>query len=212
MKEIAALALCTRSCQVTVHNETPHVITSSGIVIFGQPDNLPNSMDISSRESQRYDYSNNRFSLKGCAGIQRFTVKFSETSKLCFFVAFKNSTIQLSKNACNKVALLLVKNDYINETLDVRYFDKIMKNKKPCPTFDGCLQDSGYERTYRSSIANRENIFQMECNNITIEVSMTHTRRCEVVVKVISPDSPKAVTSTRTLEVSYRYSVRAIQS
>ena len=167
------------------------MITSSGNVIFGHPDNLLDSMDISSCESQRYDYSNGT-SLKGCAGIQKFIVKFLETSKLCFFIAFRNSTIQLRKKASNKVALLLVENDYINETLDVRYFDKIMKNEEQCPIFEGCLQDKQYKRTYRSSIANEENMFQMECNNITIEVSMTHTRHCDVVVKVISK---KAITS-----------------
>lgn len=165
-------------------------------------------MDISPNESQRYDYSM-RFSLKGCAGIQKFIVN-SDTSKLCFFVAFKNSTIQLKKDNRNKVALLLVTNDYINKDLDLRYFDKVMKNKKPCPTFDGCLQDRQYECTYRSSIASEENIFKMKCKDITIQVSMTHSRHCDIVVKVIDK---KAVKSTCTLEVSYsRYSMKAIQS
>ena len=130
-----------------------------------------------------------RYSLKGCAGIQKFTVTFSETLKLCFFVAFKNSTIQLRKKARNKVALLLVNEDYLSEKLDVCYFDKVMKNEDPCPTFKGCLQDSGYKCTYRSAFASKENIFQMECNNITIQVSMTHLHHCDVVVKVISKEA-----------------------
>lgn len=130
-----------------------------------------------------------RYSLKGCAGIQTFIVRFSETSKLCFFVAFKNSIIQLRRNARNKVALLLVKDDYIKNKLDVRYFDKVMKNEDECPKFEGCLQDKGYKRTYQSAIASEENMFQMECNSITIQVSMTHTRHCDVDVKVISKEA-----------------------
>ena len=179
MEEITNLSHNKRSVLVYIHNKTCYTIETSRFVIFGvQEKRTVNT--ISPKTKQGYNYEKSLVSLKGCAGIQTFAVKLSETTQLCFLVAFRNSTIQIRRQSRNKVALLLIKDR--NITPDVRYFERIMKNEDPNPDLPGCYPGGQCDCTFKATIASEQPVFQMEFENIVIHISMTTYYESEVNV------------------------------
>ena len=178
LEEIAHLSKAERSCLVVVDNKTSYTIESSSIAIFGVP-RRSGVTEILPNIKYGFRFKKSRFSLKGCAGIQTIVVRKSNTSKLCFLVAFRNYTIQL-KNSRNKVAFLYMK-DCITEA-DVQFFEKIMRNVEPNPDVLGCYPSGKYDCTFKATIASEQPAFSMEFNNILIDISMTQDFAAEVKV------------------------------
>ena len=179
MEEITNLSHNKRSVLVYVHNKTSYTIETSRFVIFGEQ-NQRSVNTISPNSKRGYNYEKTTVSLKGCAGIQTFAVKLSETSELCFLVAFRNYTIQVRRRSRNKVALLFLKD--CNITADVCYFERIMKNVESNPDLPGCYTSSKYDSTFQAIIASEQPTFQMEFENIVIHISMTPRYDSEVRV------------------------------
>ena len=180
MEEITNLSHNKRSVLVYVRNKTCYTIETSRFVIFGVQKQR-NVNTISPKTKQGYNYEKSLVSLKGCAGIQTFAVKLSETTQLCFLVAFRNYTIQIRRQSRNKVALLFLKDH--NITPDVRYFERIMKNEDPNPDLPGCYPSDQYGCTFKATIASEQPVFQMAFENIAIRISMTP--HCDSEVNMI---------------------------
>ena len=182
MEEITNLSHNKRSVLVNVQNKTCYTIETSKYVIFGVQKQYDVNKIIFPNTKRGYNYEKSTVSLKGCAGIQTFSVKFSKTSELCFLLAFRNSTFQIRRRSRNKVALLFLKDR--NITADVRYFERIMKNVEPNPDLPGCYPSGIYDYTFKATIASEQPVFQMEFENIAICISMTPSYDSEVEVIV----------------------------
>lgn len=190
MEEITNLSHKKRSVLVYVHNKTSYTIETSRFVIFGEQKQrnvnviLPNA-------KRGYNYEKSTVSIMGCAGIQTFSIKLSETSELCFLVAFRNYTIQVRRRSRNKVALLFLKD--LNITPDVCYFERIMKNVESNPDLPGCHPSGDYDCTFNATIASEQCVFQMEFENIAICISMTPYYDSEVKVIISTIEVPNKV-------------------
>lgn len=180
--EMNSLARNQRSCLLRVHNNTPYFISASCITIFGGYDTRSVNA-IQPNGYQPYYYKKSNLSLKGCAGIQIFAVKVSETSKLCFLVAFRNYTIQIRKRSQNKVAVLRI-NDFEAKP-DLRCFDEIMKNENSNPqfrSFKGCYKSD--KPIFRSAYAGLPMPSQLQLDHITIDFSITPSFASHVEIKI----------------------------
>ena len=187
LEEITYLSQNKRSTLVRVRNETPYVIESSCITIFGAQKESGVS-EISPKTERGYNYKKSKLSFKGCAGIQTFGVKLSETSKLRFLVAFRNLTVQIKKKFHNKVALLFIEDCDINADLDVVIFERIMRNEDPNPDLPGCYPRGKYDCTFKATIASEQPTFHMIYDSIKIVVSMMPDYKSEVGVIVLTSE------------------------
>ena len=143
-----------------------------------------------------FRFKKSRFSLKGCAGIQTFVVKLSDTSEICFLVAFRNYAIQLINSRSNKVAFLYMKDRITYTEADVCFYGKIMRNVDPNPDLLGCYPSDKYECTFKAIIAS-EPAIHMEFDNIVIDISMTPDCAAEVKV-IISTNKSEERTSSES--------------
>ena len=174
-----------RSCQVLVKNQTQYTITSFSHSIFGKCKANVETLEIAPKSDQAYFYEKEKYSLTGCAGVQIFIVHLSASSKLSFLVAFRNYTIQLGKKSRNKVAILRMNDNWHCYTkIDLRSFDEIMKNEMSSPIF----YLDGYNRrdecTFKSVLAAEHSGFQVEFDNIIVDISMTPDLKSKVEVKL----------------------------
>lgn len=185
MEEITFLSQNKRSTLVRVRNNTPYVIETSCITIFGAQKESGVS-EIPPKTEQGYNYKKSKLSFKGCAGIQTFGVKLSETSKLHFLVAFRNLTVQIKKKFHNKVALLFTEDSNINADLDVVIFERIMRNEDPNPDLPGCYPRGKYGCTFKATIASEQPTFEMTYDSIQIVVSMMPDFKSEVGVILLT--------------------------
>ena len=180
--EVNSLARNQRSCLLQVRNNTPYSISASCIAIFGGYDTR-NVNAIKPNGYRPYYYKKSNLSLKGCAGIQIFAVKVSETSELCFLVAFRNYTIQIRKRSQNKVAVLRI-NDHEAKP-DQRSFDEIMKNENSNPQFKSfkeCYESD--KPIFGSAYASSQMPSQLELDHITIDFSITPSFASHVEIKI----------------------------
>ena len=179
------LALNKRSCLVYVHNKTSYVIKNTRIAIYGEIDNS-RIAKIPSQTTEAYHFNKSTISLKGCAGIQIFSV---EGLNINFLVAFRNDTVQLRKQSCNKVAILRINNYDLN--VDIDFFENIMNHEgQECPTFNGCYNGSGTERIFIAALASERSDVYINCDSIKIEAIMTKSFGSEVDVTVSTNQPP----------------------
>ena len=171
MGEIAFLTLNKRSCLVRVHNATCYTINNNPIAIYGEIDGSHcGPIDIFSQKTESYLFKKTTVSLVGCAGIQMFDV---EGSNISFVIAFRNYTIQLRKRSRNKVAILRINNNDL-EDVDLRdFFRNIMEHEGPGhPTFNGCYI-SDAERIFTAALASESSAIRIKFDDIKIDVKMS---------------------------------------
>ena len=181
-EEIVFLSQNKRSCLAEVKNQTSYTISCFGRAILGMQEHTDDH-EIQPRQQKSYSFKKSDYSLKGCAGILIFTVEISEASPLYFLVAFRNYTVQIRKQSCNKVAILRINDSKIKPGL--RFFYELMKNEEPCPSFDKCCYRSN-DPTFKATIAHETPNFMIEYDNIEIKVSMTRSFQSQVFVTVYS--------------------------
>ena len=163
-----------RSCELHIRNHSACPMSTISYAIFGDRPK-EQRIDLEDGEDDTQIFEKKMLSLKGCAGIQTFCIRFSKDETFCFLVAFRNYTIQMKKKSQNRVVVFFI-NDYqlsLNE-VDVRYFDQLMRNEELQPTkISNYRKDCQNTCAFRGVNASVVSAIEMEYKNLRIVVSMT---------------------------------------